>query len=218
METALRKAKADPKSIKAKILSVARKDFGQHGFRSTTTRMIAREVGIDISTLYYHWGDKDDLYRAVIMEVSEDIRQKLIDVEKVIKGMPLSKRIEIGIEMVADYLFENPEIPTLAVSGHLEQISHKGHFDLSNSEFISNIAVSMDLAKDRRNVPPRIKMQVLVQMNAIYTFVLMAGTLQKTFEMTKEEYIALAKETLKFIIVPPFTKASVTERQKKKNG
>jgi AcrR family transcriptional regulator len=37
---------------------VARKIFGEYGFHGTTTRMIAQEVGIDISTLHYHWGEK----------------------------------------------------------------------------------------------------------------------------------------------------------------
>ncbi|MCP4373087.1 MAG: helix-turn-helix transcriptional regulator, partial [Deltaproteobacteria bacterium] len=48
--------------MKAKILISARKLFGQYGFHGTTTRMIASDVGIDISTLYYHWGEKGDLY------------------------------------------------------------------------------------------------------------------------------------------------------------
>jgi AcrR family transcriptional regulator len=34
--------------------------------------MIAQEVGIDISTLHYHWGEKKDLYEAVILATSPD--------------------------------------------------------------------------------------------------------------------------------------------------
>ena len=61
METALEKARKDPESMKARILNVARRIFGEYGFHGTTTRMIAQEVGIDISTLHYHWGGKEDL-------------------------------------------------------------------------------------------------------------------------------------------------------------
>ena len=74
MVTPLEKARKNPDSMKAKILSVARCVFGEYGFHGTTTRMIAREVGIDISTLYYHWGEKGDLYAAVILDITEDLR------------------------------------------------------------------------------------------------------------------------------------------------
>jgi len=77
MATPLEKARKDPGSMKAKILKVARRVFGEYGFHGTTTRMIAQEVGIDISTLHYHWGDKADLYEAVILDISENLRQQL---------------------------------------------------------------------------------------------------------------------------------------------
>ena len=56
MPSRLERARKDPNSMKAKILGSARKIFGEYGYNDTTTRMIAGDVGIDISTLYYHWG------------------------------------------------------------------------------------------------------------------------------------------------------------------
>ena len=81
MASSLEKAKQNPDSMKAKILTAARKIFGEYGFHGTTTRMIAKAVEIDISTLYYHWGEKGDLYEAVITDINDGLRQKLIDVE-----------------------------------------------------------------------------------------------------------------------------------------
>ena len=65
MPTPWEKARMEPDSMKARILAAARRIFGCYGYHGTTTRIIAREVGIDISTLYYHWGEKADLYEAV---------------------------------------------------------------------------------------------------------------------------------------------------------
>ena len=73
----LEKARKYPDSIKAKVLSAARKLFGEYGFHGTTTRMIAKEVGIDISTIYYHWGEKKDLFESVILDVQENYRSML---------------------------------------------------------------------------------------------------------------------------------------------
>lgn len=80
MRSTLEKARKNPASMKAKILDVARRIFGEYGFHGTTTRMIAREVGIDISTLHYHWGDKNDLYEAVVMDVNNDLGKQLLKV------------------------------------------------------------------------------------------------------------------------------------------
>ena len=52
MQSRLEKARQDPASMKARILASARKKFGEYGYGATTTRLIARDVGIDISTLY----------------------------------------------------------------------------------------------------------------------------------------------------------------------
>jgi hypothetical protein len=52
--TPLEKARKDPDAMKAKILTKTRRVFGEYGYCGATTRMIAEEVGIDISTLYYH--------------------------------------------------------------------------------------------------------------------------------------------------------------------
>ena len=101
--------------MKARILDVARRIFGEYGFHGTTTRMIAKEVGIDISTLHYHWGGKKDLYEAVVMDISKNLRQTLIDVEKVIHGRPLGERLAVAIDLTTDYLFAHPEVSNLVL-------------------------------------------------------------------------------------------------------
>ena len=79
MISPLEKARKDPDSMKAKILKVARRVFGEYGFHGTTTRLIAQETGIDISTLHYHWGSKKDLYESVIVDINKDLRQELVE-------------------------------------------------------------------------------------------------------------------------------------------
>jgi AcrR family transcriptional regulator len=96
MISTLEKARKDPDSMKAKILKVARRVFGEYGFHGTTTRLIAHETGIDISTLHYHWGDKANLYESVILDITDDLKSELVEVEKVIHGFPLAKRMEIA--------------------------------------------------------------------------------------------------------------------------
>ena len=125
----MEKARKDPESMKAKILSVARRVFGRYGYHGATTRIIAREVGIDVSTLYYHWGEKSDLYEAVIADVTDDLRQQLRLVENIIHGRPLRQRMAKAIDMMTDFLFEHPEIPNLILFRYFSQTRLEMHLD-----------------------------------------------------------------------------------------
>lgn len=205
MASSLEKAKQNPDSMKAKILTAARKIFGEYGFHGTTTRMIAKAVEIDISTLYYHWGEKGDLYEAVVMDITEGMRQKLIEVEKIIKGRPLAERIRIAIDKMADYLFEHPEISNLTLFRYFTKTRHGNILDFKVPEYISDIAYSMGLAEDRKNVPADAKMKVLSIMNAIHNFVSGENFFRPMMKMEREEYIKAAKETLKFFNITAFT-------------
>jgi len=208
MATPLEKARKDPASMKAKILKVARHIFGEYGFHGTTTRMIAHEVGIDISTLHYHWGDKADLYEAVILDISDDLRHQLIEVEKVIHGLPLDRRMNIAIDMMTDYLFAYPEISNLILFRYFRKTRNETHFDFPVPEFISDIARSMNLCTEKRDIPARAQMQVLAMMNAIHNFISGENFFRPMLKLKKDEYITMVKETLKFILIPPFTESS----------
>lgn len=48
------------------IIESAAKLFSRHGFRGTTTREIARAVGVSEATVFKHFATKEDLYSAII--------------------------------------------------------------------------------------------------------------------------------------------------------
>ena len=205
MATPLEKARNDPGSMKGRILKAARQVFGEYGFHGTTTRMIAEAVGIDISTLHYHWGDKGDLYEAAVLDITEDLRLKLIEVERVIHGRPLAVRMDMAIELMTDYLFESPEISNLILFRYFGKTSPQNHFDFHVPEFISDIARSMDLCKDQKNAPVEVRMQVLTLMNAIHSFISGENFFRPMLGLEKEPYRKKVKATLKFILIPAFS-------------
>lgn len=205
MTTSLEKAKQNPESMKARILEAARKVFSEYGFHGTTTRMIAKSVNIDISTLYYHWGEKGDLYEAVIRDINDGLGGKLIEVEKKIKGRPLAQRLDIAIEEMVDYLFENPEISNLTLFRYFMKTRHGTLLDFRVPEYISDIAYSMGLAEDRKNVSVEARMKVLSIMNAIHNFVSGENFFRPMMGLDREQYIRHAKETLKFFNLAAFT-------------
>ncbi len=205
MASRLEKAKQDPNSMKARILSSARGIFGKYGYDSTTTRMIAKDVGIDISTLYYHWGEKQDLYEAVIADVSEEIKAKLNEIERKVSGRSLTTRLEIAIDMMCDYLFYHPEVPTLILFGYFNK-THRGvTLDIKLSEYIANIAVAMQLAPDKKKVSIQAKARILAVWNTVLNFISAESFFRPMLDTSHEKYVQIVKETLKFILVPAFT-------------
>lgn len=206
MVTPLEKARLAPDSMKAKILKIARKVFGEYGFHGTTTRMIAEKVGIDISTLYYHWGEKSDLYEGVIIDINDDLQNKLGEAEKMIVGLPLEERMVIAIDTMTDYLFNHPEISNLILFQYFTKTRSKAQFDVEIPRFISDIALSMGLIKDKKDPTIQPRLQVLAIMNAIHNFISGEVFFRSILDVEKNAYVQEVKKTLKLILIPAFTK------------
>jgi AcrR family transcriptional regulator len=205
MPSRLERARNDPNSMKAKILAVARKIFGKFGYNDTTTRMIAKDVGIDISTLYYHWGEKQDLYEAVIVDVGDEIQQKLRDIEHHVSGQTMARRLEVALDMMCDYLFSHPEVPNLILFGYFNKTRHGVTLDIKMPEHIANIAVSMGLAQDKKKISIQAQARILAVWNTVLNFISGENSFRPMLETDHENYIKVVKETLKFILVPAFT-------------
>jgi AcrR family transcriptional regulator len=207
MPSRLEKARQDPASMKARILACARKIFGEFGYSLTTTRMIAKEVGIDISTLYYHWGEKQDLYEAVIIDISDEIREKFLEVERNVSGQSLAVRLEIAIDIMCDYLFSHPEVSNLILFGYFNKDRHGVTLDLQVSEYISTIAVAMGLASSKSRVSVQDKARILAVWNSVLNFISGENFFRPMLDVTQPDYVAVVKETLKFILVPAFVRS-----------
>ena len=205
MPSRLQKARQDPDSMKARILASARKLFGHYGYNGTTTRMIAGDVGIDISTLYYHWGDKQDLYEALITDINEELQRKFKEVEKTANRHSLAKRIEISIDMLTDYLFEHPEVSNLILNDSFNKSKPDSIPDIKIDDYTANIAIAMDLAQNKTNVSVQAKARILAVWNCVLNFISGENFFRPILDVDRAEYLAVIKDTLKFIIVPAFT-------------
>jgi AcrR family transcriptional regulator len=206
MPSRLEKARRDPESMKARILASARRIFGEFGYGLTTTRMIARDVGIDISTLYYHWGEKQDLYEAVIIDIGDEIRSKFREIEKRVSGRSLAVRLETAIDLMCDYLFHHPEVSNLILFGYFNKDRHGVTLDLQVSEYISTIAVAMGMAPHRNQVTVRDRARILAVWNSVLNFISGENFFRPMLDVDREEYIAVVKETLNYILVPAFVR------------
>jgi TetR/AcrR family transcriptional regulator, regulator of cefoperazone and chloramphenicol sensitivity len=218
MPSPLEKARQAPDSMKGRILSAARKLYGEYGFHGVTARMIAKEVGIDVSTLYYHWGDKQDLYEAVLTDLNEEIRQKLAEIEKIVRGKPIAIRLEVAIDVMCEHLFQNPETSNLMLFSFFSKTRTQTDLDNRMTEHLANIAVAMGLALDKSHVPPQANARVLAVWNSIINFASGENYFRPMLDLDRAAYLAVVKETLKFILIPAFTQAGPDAQGKERPG
>ena len=213
MPSPLEKARQDPKSMKARILASARKVFGEYGYNNTTTRMIAKDVGIDISTLYYHWGEKQDLYEAVLEDVGDAIQHKLNEIERKVSGQSLTTRLEIALDMMCDFLFSHPEVPNLILFGYFSKTPNGVTLDIKMTEHIANIAVAMELAPNKNQISVQARARILAVWNTVLNFISGENFFRPMLETDHAAYVQVVKETLKFILVPAFTEGKQKKRR-----
>ncbi|ABW67352.1 TetR/AcrR family transcriptional regulator [Desulfosudis oleivorans] len=206
MPTPLEKARSNPDSMKARIFASAQKLFAEYGYDGTTTRMIAKDVGIDISTLYYHWGEKKELYMAVLEHFKREIGSKLKEIEAMVRGKSLETRLDVAIDEMCDYLFDRIEVTRLILFSSFIKSRDTDDLGVAISDHISNIAVAMGLAMDKSSITPEAKARVMAMVLSLFSFISGEIFLRPILNIDAPEYVRTVKETLKFTLIPAFTR------------
>ncbi|MBI4516265.1 MAG: TetR/AcrR family transcriptional regulator [Deltaproteobacteria bacterium] len=122
VRTALQKAREAPYSTKARILAAAEAVFAAKGFDGASTREIAAQAGVNISSLHYHWESKETLYFAVFQNIYDRIVELLrtsipVRPDAARGGRPVVETIMGGL---FDFFADNPNVPKLMVRRLLE--------------------------------------------------------------------------------------------------
>jgi len=92
---------------RAEIVGAAERHFAERGFEATRLDDIADEVGIRRAAIFYHFGDKQELYHAVLDEVFGDWEAALPSV-----GSP-AERLEASLIGWIDYVARRPSVARL---------------------------------------------------------------------------------------------------------
>ena len=75
----LKKADRSPDATRERILDAALDLFGERGLTGTTVRDIALRAKVNVAAISYHFGGKDELYRAVATSVIGSIEMRVRD-------------------------------------------------------------------------------------------------------------------------------------------
>jgi len=92
-----------------RLLTAARRVFGERGFEGGSVREITREAEANLGAVTYHFGSKEALYHEVIRSVLTPLRERTLAVTSG-PGSP-AERIDAFIRGFFEHLRENPDQP-----------------------------------------------------------------------------------------------------------
>lgn len=103
MKKAVRSQRTDGGATYNRILDVAGELFASIGFAETTNKMIAAKAEVDLASINYHFGSRNGLYQAVLIEA----HRRLISVEDLGRLVSTRRSGRIKLRLLIEMLVEN---------------------------------------------------------------------------------------------------------------
>ncbi|OPY73012.1 MAG: HTH-type transcriptional repressor AcnR [Syntrophorhabdus sp. PtaU1.Bin058] len=88
-------------SVRRKILSAARRIFGDKGYKEATIREIAKLAGVSVGGLYPYFGNKEQLYVEALEEGARMYKEGLLGLENEDPEVAVRRYIENHLEYTA---------------------------------------------------------------------------------------------------------------------
>lgn len=171
MTKALELARAQPDSLKGRILAAARRSFARQGYRGTSTRTIAGEAGIDVSTLYYHWGSKLDLFDAVLADVQLGFEARLRAWVHATRDRTLDECLDLGVEHFAGFFMDRDVVRVALYSFFDEEFAGKGWAVASQRQLVETLRTFVEKRFGAAAVPEEFDAAVLALIASILALV-----------------------------------------------
>jgi AcrR family transcriptional regulator len=101
-------------ATRGRLISTARRLFGEKGFAATSTEQILSEAEVSRGALYHHFSSKTDLFRATFEAVEEELTAKLLETATAGGETDPIKILELGFNAFLDQCL-NPEVQRIVM-------------------------------------------------------------------------------------------------------
>jgi AcrR family transcriptional regulator len=105
---------------RARLIGAARRLFAERGYAATSTRMIAREAGVNLGGIQYHFGSKQELHRHVLEDVFSPGLEQIEAASR--RDGPVEERLAATIRATFQHLWDNPDQAAFTVAYRLFQV------------------------------------------------------------------------------------------------
>lgn len=111
-----------PKNLemRGRIIQAASQLFARRGYHGTSTREVARSAGVPESTLFRHFGHKEDLFWSALRLCSTDLKIRVDIIGSIADCETLEVAFPRIIEMLRDTITSKPDLLRLIAVVFLE--------------------------------------------------------------------------------------------------
>jgi AcrR family transcriptional regulator len=117
----------DAEETRNNILEIAAREFADKGLSGARIDEIAEKTNSSKRMIYYYFGGKEELYRAVLERSYRQIRAREDDAN--FETLPADKALTAHIEHTFDYHVEHPEFVRLVMNENIHHGAHIGHIE-----------------------------------------------------------------------------------------
>jgi AcrR family transcriptional regulator len=204
----LQTADTPAEGTRQRILDAALDLFGERGLTGATVRDIAKRAKVNVAAISYHFGGKEELYRAVAKSIADGIAARVRSrVASVVDHPPTDaeaalRALETVIETIVDVIVGPPEMRRVARFIIREQMQPTAAFEfLYGALSHLHVAGCRLFATATGLEPEAAETRLLVFMvvgQAIFMRVAEAAVLRRMgIETYDEKFLAEAKALLK---------------------
>jgi AcrR family transcriptional regulator len=112
----------NPEKTRANIIDVATAEFAERGLSGARVDRIAERTNTSKRMLYYYFGDKDGLYRAVLLSYYEKLRSSELTLD-LSHHEPL-EALKLLVDFTFDYHLKNAAIVRLVMVENIHKGQH----------------------------------------------------------------------------------------------
>lgn len=133
----------DPEGVRRNILDVAREAFVEHGLNGARVDDIAAKTATSKRMIYYYFGDKEGLYRAVLEEAYARLRRAEVSLD--LATLPPAEALAQLVGFSFDYHADDRHFVRLVMvenmhhASHLKQSGIIGHLNSSAIRTVDGI-------------------------------------------------------------------------------
>jgi len=117
----------DADETRNNILAVATREFADKGLAGARIDEIAEKTNSSKRMIYYYFGGKEELYRAVLEQAYTRIRGREEEAEARFRELPAEQALRAQIEQTFDYHANNPDFVRLVMNENIHHGEHIGH-------------------------------------------------------------------------------------------